>query len=131
MAACRRGRRRDIVRQVRHRRPDGIEEQCDFLCGLVDRLASELDLPFSAVGVGIAGVTRGGWVESASNIGIHRPYDLASRLRGCLEVPVVVVNDTQAAAVAEAASLGSGTAVLITVGTGIGGAIVANGRAES
>lgn len=118
----------ELMRQARHRRPDGIEEQCDFLCGLVDRLAGELDLPVSAAGVGIAGVTRGGWVESASNIGIHRPYDLASRLRGCLEVPVVVVNDTQAAAVAEAASLGSGTAVLITVGTGIGGAIVANGR---
>jgi glucokinase len=82
----------------------------------------------SALGVGIAGVTRGGWVETASNIGIHRPYDLATRLRGCLDVPVAVVNDTQAAAVAEAASLGPGTAVLLTVGTGIGGAIVADGR---
>lgn len=117
------------VRQARHRRPGGgIEEQCDFLCGLVARLADELGRPVSALGVGIAGVTRGGWVETASNIGIHRPYDLATRLRGCLDVPVAVVNDTQAAAVAEAASLGPGTAVLLTVGTGIGGAIVADGR---
>ena len=117
------------MRQARHRRPSGgIEEQCDFLCDLVDRLAGELDQSISAAAVGIAGVTRGGWVESASNIGIRRPYDLASRLRERLEVPVAVVNDTQAAAVAEAAGLGPGTAVLITVGTGIGGAIVADGR---
>lgn len=119
----------ELVKQARHRRPDEpVADQCDYLCGLVERLAGELGPPVSALGVGIAGVTRGGWVESASNIGIHRPYDLASRLRGCLDVPVVVVNDTQAAAVAEAAGLGPGTAVLITVGTGIGGAIVADGR---
>jgi glucokinase len=119
----------ELVRQARHRRPDGsVAEQCDFLCELVERQADELGRPVSALGVGIAGITRGGWVESASNIGIHRPYDLATRLRGCLDVPVVVVNDAQAAAVAEAASLGPGTAVLITVGTGIGGAIVADGR---
>lgn len=119
----------ELVRQARHRRPDGsATAQCDFLCELVERLADELGRPVSALGVGIAGVTRGGWVESASNIGIHRPYDLATRLRGCLDVPVVVVNDAQAAAVAEAASLGPGTAVLITVGTGVGGAIVADGR---
>lgn len=119
----------ELVKQTRHRRPgSGIEEQCDFLCELVERLAGDLGRPVSALGVGIAGVTRGGWVESASNIGIHRPYDLATRLRQCLDVPVIVVNDAQAAAVAEAASLGPGTAVLITVGTGIGGAIVADGR---
>ncbi len=119
----------ELVRQARHRRPAvRIEEQCDFLCELVARLAGESGRPLSALGVGIAGVTRGGWVESASNIGIHRPYDLATRLRQGTGVPVVVVNDTQAAAVAEAASLGPGTTALITVGTGIGGAIVADGR---
>ena len=119
----------ELVRQARHRRPvGGIEEQCDFVCELVTRLAGESGRPLSALGVGIAGVTRGGWVESASNIGIHHPYDLAARLRQGADVPVVVVNDTQAAAIAEAASLGPGTTALITVGTGVGGAIVADGR---
>jgi glucokinase len=112
----------------RHRRPDGIEEQCDFLCGLVRRLGDELGQPPAALCAGIAGITRRGWVESAANVGIHRPYDLAGRLSRCSDVPVAVVNDVQAAAVAEAASLGPGTAVLLMAGTGIGGAIVHDGR---
>ena len=82
----------------------------------------------AAVGVGIAGVTRGGVVESAVNIGITQPYDLARRLKGEIGVPVTVVNDTQAAAVGEAAVLGVGTNVLLTVGTGIGSAVVTSGR---
>jgi glucokinase len=43
-------------------------------------------------------------------------------------LPATLVNDTQAAAVAEAAALGPGTHALLTVGTGIGGAIVAAGK---
>jgi len=94
----------------------------------VARLGRELGQPATAIGVGIAGITRGGRVESASNIGIRRPYDLADRLRRGSGLPVVVVNDTQAAAIAESARAGPGTAVLLTVGTGIGGAIVCDGH---
>lgn len=67
-------------------------------------------------------------LESASNLGIHRPYQLADRLRRRSGLPAVVVNDTQAAAIAESARAGAGTAVLLTVGTGIGGAIVRDGK---
>lgn len=118
----------ELLVRARHPRPDGVEEQCDFLCELVGRLGRELGQPASAIGVGIAGVTRHGRVESASNVGIRRPYDLASRLRRGSRLPVVVVNDTQAAAIAESARVGPGTAVLLTVGTGIGGAIVCDGQ---
>jgi glucokinase len=118
----------ELLVQARQPRPDGIEEQCELLGDLVAGLGRELGRPATAMGVGIAGITRDGRVESASNIGIQRPYDLAGRLRRGSGLPVLVVNDTQAAAIAESAQAGRGTAVLLTVGTGIGGAIVHDGR---
>jgi glucokinase len=118
----------DLVAQTRQRRPDGVDEQCDLVCELVGGLAARLGRPASRLGVGIAGITRRGRVESASNLGIQGPFDLERRLRERSGLPVVVVNDTQAAAVAESARLGPGTVVLLTVGTGIGGAIVADGQ---
>ena len=118
----------DLLRTVRRPRPAGIEAQCGLVCDLVAELGGEAGRPVAALGVGIAGITRRGSVESASNIGIRRPFPLAERLRDGSGLRTVVVNDTQAAAIAEAAVLGAGTNVLLTVGTGIGGAIVADGR---
>jgi len=118
----------ELVVQTRRRRPDGVSEQCDLVCELIGGLAAELGRPPSRLGVGIAGITRHGRVESASNLGIRSPFDLERRLSEQSGLPVVVVNDTQAAAVAESARLGPGTVVLLTFGTGIGGAIVADGQ---
>jgi glucokinase len=117
-----------LLVQARQRRPADLGEQCALVAERVARLAAGLDVRPSAVGVGIAGITRGGVVESAVNIGITEPYDLTQHLKSGLGLPVIVVNDTQAAAVAEARDLGHGTSVLLTVGTGIGGAIVTAGR---
>jgi glucokinase len=118
----------DLVVQIRQRRPDGVDEQVDLVCELIDGLAARLGRPASRLGVGIAGIIRHGRVESASNLGIRDPYDLERELRERTGLPVILVNDAQAAAVAESARLGPGTAVLLTIGTGIGGAIVADGR---
>jgi glucokinase len=114
--------------QDRRRRPAQLAQQCAFVRETIASLAADLGTRPGAVGVGIAGVTRGGVVESAVNIGITQPVDLRRRLQDDIGLPVIVVNDTQAAAVAEAAGLGDGTHVLITVGTGIGGAIVSAGK---
>ena len=118
----------DLLAQTRQRRPDGVKEQCDLVCELVGGLAARLGRPAARLGVGIAGITRHGRVESASNLGLRSPYDLERELRERTGLPVIVVNDTQAAALAESARLGPGTAVLLTIGTGIGGAIVADGK---
>jgi glucokinase len=118
----------ELLARARQPRPAGFDEQCDLACDLVGRLGTELGQPARALAVGIAGVVRGGRVASASNLGLGAPVDLARRLRERCGIPVTVVNDTQAAAVAEAATLGPGTAVLLTVGTGVGGAIVSGGR---
>jgi glucokinase len=118
----------ELLAWARQPRPAGFDSQCDLACDLVGRLGTELGQPARALAVGIAGVVRGGRVASASNLGLSTPVDLAGRLRERCGIPAAVVNDTQAAAVAEAATLGPGTAVLLTVGTGVGGAIVSGGR---
>jgi glucokinase len=120
-----------LLGQSRTPRPAGLAEQCDLVCAEMAWLGASLNLLPAAVGVGIAGIARGGRVESAVNIGIKQPVDLARRLQHGTGLPVLVVNDTQAAAIAEAGQLGPGTHVLLTVGTGVGGAIVKDGRLVS
>jgi glucokinase len=116
-----------LLTRARRRRPADLGEQCAVVADGIATLADGLSAQPVAAGVGIAGITRGGVVESAVNIGINRPFALARRLRAGIGLPVTVVNDTQAAAVAEAGELGDGTNVLLVVGTGIGGAIVGAG----
>jgi glucokinase len=118
----------ELLAWTRQPRPGGFGEQCGLVAGLVHRLGTELDQPALALAVGIAGVTRRGQVASASNLGLSAPVDLAALLRERCGMPVTVVNDAQAAALAEADGLGPGTAALLTVGTGVGGAIVCDGR---
>ncbi|MCU1491057.1 MAG: glucokinase, partial [Acidimicrobiaceae bacterium] len=113
---------------ARARRPDSASRQIELVAGLLDALSEGSARP-DAVGVGVAGVVReGGRIASAGNLGLggaELQADLAARLA----LPVRVVNDTQAAALAEARASGrAGTLVLLSVGTGIGGAIVADGR---
>jgi glucokinase len=117
-----------LIGQSRSPRPAGLADQCDLVRAEVVALAAHLSLQPAALGVGIAGIVRNGRVESAVNVGISQPFDLVDRLRDRIGLPVLVVNDTQAAAIAEATQLGHGTHVLLTVGTGVGGAIVAGGR---
>lgn len=86
----------------------------------------------AAVGVGIAGLVQ--WPSGVLAWGPHVPgSDVPMRddLEAALGVPVVVDNDANVAALAEL-RLGSGRGyrdvLLVTLGTGIGGAIVIDGR---
>jgi len=90
---------------------------------------SELD----SIGVAVPGSidpTRE-HVINAHNLGLHN-----APLRACVQThfqntPVLLVNDADAAALAElykGAFVGAKTAVLLTLGTGVGGGIILNGR---
>ena len=116
-----------LLRTARRLRPDGIAAQCALVRETLADLAEALGRPPAALGVGIAGITRAGWVESASNIGILDPFPLARTLQEEIQLTATIVNDAQAAAAAEASALGPGTSILLTVGTGIGGAVVHDG----
>lgn len=87
--------------------------------------------PGLPVGVGVAGiVSRDGVVRYGPNLDI-RDVDLERRLTRHLEVPVIVRNDATVALYGElyaGAARGARDVVMLTLGTGVGGGIVAEGR---
>ncbi|MFN2555759.1 MAG: ROK family protein [Nitriliruptorales bacterium] len=116
-----------IVARERLSSPRGDPE------GLVARIttaASELG-PGLPLGVGAAGiVSREGVVRYGPNINI-RNLDLQGRLTRDLDVPVVVRNDATVALYGElqaGAGRGVRDVVMLTMGTGVGGGIAAEGR---
>ncbi len=117
---------------VRHKRetdphePGAIEET---VVELVEELAGEHE-------VGAVGVAAAGFVSSdratvlfAPNIA-WRDHPLRDRLAASVDLPIVVENDANAAGWAEyrfGAGRGVQDMVMLTIGTGLGGAIVVGG----
>jgi glucokinase len=97
----------------------------------ITSIAARLGPEFAAVGVSIAGLIRGGdlvWMP-------HRDAgtQIASPVSAALGVPVLVDNDANLAGLAEAvagAGVGHRMVLMVTVGTGIGGGLVIDGRIE-
>jgi len=122
-------------------RSDGMVEQRTEVATPGDR-GGQADLPARlaealmspdvlAIGVAVAATLQGDgkpeWSAMLSIAGV----DLAGIVASRLELPVVVVNDASAAALAEArlgAGAGYARVVVLTFGTGIGGGIVLDGR---
>ncbi len=86
------------------------------------------------VGVGFPGVIRNGAIATAANLGASLVgWNLAEALKQRCGLPKVsLVNDADAAGLAIAAYSGNeispGLTVVLTLGTGIGGALVYNGK---
>jgi glucokinase len=118
--------------------PRGREAIIDALVATVTELRAELDRrglpPLAAVGVGAAGlVDLEGVVRFAPNLPNVLDLDLDAVLRERLDLPVVIDNDANCAMVAEhrlGAARGIAEAVMVTLGTGIGGANVVGGRLQ-
>ncbi|TMK97229.1 MAG: ROK family protein, partial [Actinobacteria bacterium] len=85
----------------------------------------------AALGVGAAGmVDRSGVMRFAPNVA-WREVPLAEKIRSGVGLPTLVDNDANVAAWGEfrfGAGRGSADMLLVTVGTGIGGGIVAGGK---
>ena len=102
---------------------------------LVDQLAEVIEdhLPADAVGIGVPSVVdfAKGMARSSVNIPLER-VPLRQILRKRLGLPVFVDNDATVAAVAEAhgpdATVDVRHLVMLTVGTGVGGGIIIDGR---
>lgn len=84
-----------------------------------------------ALGVGAAGlVDRDGVMRYAPNVA-WRDFPLQDRVRAAVGLPTLVENDANVAAWGEyrfGAGLGASDMLLVTVGTGIGGGIVTEGK---
>jgi glucokinase len=120
--------------RVHHRafRPAPTSDVLDALEAVTRELIQASEAPVAAVGMGIPslmdharGVAR--WTNHLDLEGVSVADVLADRL----DLPVTVDNDANVAMLAEhraGAAQGAAHAVMLTLGTGIGGAIVAGGR---
>jgi glucokinase len=117
--------------------PHGLEptevDDPEALLSQIARLVGELG-PVEAVGVGVPSVVRisDGLVVSSANIDAFRDVALRDELSRRIGVPVHVDNDANLAALSEAwdedLQLLYRSLVCVTVGTGIGGGAVLDGR---
>ena len=115
-----------IVYKTSAKTPHGDPEAvCDLIAGMLHR--HEIDF----VGVGTAGsVQQDGNNVAASNLGWEN-VPLRRMLAERLQRPVCIDNDAQAALMAEwidGECQGAECAIYLTLGTGIGGAMIINGK---
>jgi glucokinase len=109
----------------------GSSEQ-DVLAALDSAVETLLDDRIGGIGFGIpANLERGtGRILRATNLPLD-DFDLAAHARARFGLPVGVENDANAATLAEwrlGAGRGTSNLVMLTLGTGVGGGIVLDGR---
>ncbi len=114
----------------------GGEYAASVMAGIVRELikaqgAEESEL--TCIGVAVPGSIdrRGEVIENAYNLQFHNVPLRAQMQAHFPSVPVFLANDANAAALAElhkGAFVGAKTAVLITLGTGVGGGLILNGK---
>ncbi len=123
------------MRRCETRESDAPEKTAWDLSGLALEIIAEYGISVSdvlGVGIGSPGIidSRRGVVVNWSNFG-WKDVPLAELVSSHLGIPVYVTNDANAAALGEA-RFGSGKSyadsVMITLGTGVGGGIVMDGK---
>lgn len=107
-------------------------ELIDAVVDLVNGLRARSDEPLVAVGVGLPSLIDAptGRVRMSANVDLAE-IDVRATLTERLGVPVTIDNDVNVAVLAEhrvGAGVGHDDVVMLTVGTGVGGGVIAAGR---
>jgi len=126
---------RRIVKKgsVKTRAPRPVSEIAEDIVALCKRLAAEENIPFSEIkwiGVATPGIVKHGTVIIASNLGWENA-DLSGEVAKRAGVKTYVANDANVAAYAEAvwgSGEGHSSLIAVTLGTGVGGGIVIDGK---
>ena len=108
--------------------PRQAEAVCDDIADLCTALADGVRV--HGIGVGCPGTVDGGVVRYSNNLNWH-DFAMADYLQGKTGLPVRLANDANAAALGEAlagCAQGAESAVIVTLGTGVGGGVVLNGK---
>lgn len=111
----------------------GPDHVMDRMAELVHRLVAHTDLPVSGVGIGVPGqvlVDEGVLVEAPNLRGMDS-IPIAREMERRLSLPVILDNDANVAALGEFAfGAGRGTQqmMMVTLGTGVGGGLILDGR---
>jgi glucokinase len=105
----------------------------ESVCRMLERVRSTADVQFSGIGIGCTGPVDpiGGEVGEVEFLPGWKGRNPVTRLAQRFQVDVAMENDADAAALGEArwgAGRGKNSLVCVTVGTGIGGGIVLDGK---
>ena len=121
--------RGEVVDEHRVATPSVADRLLDVLTELAERFA-----PIASLGVGVPGlVDRAGVLHAAPNLGAAAGLAVGPMLGERLGMAVRVDNDATCAAVAEwraGAGRGHDDVVMVTLGTGIGGGVIAGGELQ-
>jgi glucokinase len=109
-----------------------LGSQQELLAALDDMVGDLLDEPVAALGIGVPSRIdqRTGIAEASSNIPLER-LPLRDRMQERFGLPVGLDNDANVAALAEwtlGAGRGTRDMIMLTLGTGVGGGVVIDGR---
>jgi glucokinase len=119
-----------VLREHRVPSPGPWPDMRDAIVGVVQELRVGVDV--DAVGVGAAGmVDLDGMIHYAPNVPGFRKTPVQASLAEATGLPTIVDNDANTAAYAEikiGAARGLDDALVITLGTGIGGGVIVGGR---
>ncbi len=119
----------EVVLERRRATPKGADQVIDALVDFAGELGA-----WDSLGIGVPGlVTRTGVLRAAPNLVSVAELAVGPRVAAALGRPVAIDNDATCAALAEwqyGAGRGVDDMVMVTLGTGIGGGIVAGGRLQ-
>ncbi len=108
----------------------------DHLCDQISRLLTQLQpqagqREFAALGLGVTGIVREGRLSESDFLPLLNELDLPALLGSITHCPVTVENDARCFVLAEArfgAGRGAQNICGITLGTGVGGGLIIDGR---
>jgi len=119
-----------IIKEKRIRMPARLNKklviskvlQClDLLCG-------DEGKDLLGIGVGVPGVIKGGVVKKSPNLPFLDSTDFRSLISGKFKTKVAIDNEVNCMAFGESVSRKEKNVVVLTLGTGIGGGLVINGK---
>jgi len=120
--------------EARRPTPRGAAALLDTMVGVVTDVRASLGETIAAVGVGVPGlVNRTGTLAVGPNLPGIEQQPFRDELQSRLQVPVAVDNDATCATWAEVrlgAARGAREAFMVTLGTGIGGGLVMDGKLQ-
>ncbi len=111
-----------------------IDDYLDTLKNEIFKLVENLPEKAELIGIGIGAPnasSRNGSIENAPNLAWKGSVPIVSKLQAQVNLPIKIMNDASAAALGEmlfGSAKGMTDFIAITLGTGLGGGIVANGQ---
>jgi glucokinase len=113
---------------------ENFDDFLDKIKDSIDELKARMKSPVNIIGCGIGAPnasSRRGTIENASNLKWKGSVPIIEKMKQRLNIPMRLMNDASAAALGEMLfgnAKGMSDFIVITLGTGLGAGIVANGK---